>query len=376
MTNQSILLLGAGRMAQSLTYDLHADYELTIADINTDALDHLGATYKVATQKLDVSDTVALTEIVQPFDLVIGAVPGFLAHQMLETVVKAGKRLVDISFGAESPLEFDQLAKEHGSLAIVDIGVAPGMSNLILGYHADKMEVESFTCLVGGLPIARHWPFSYKAPFSPIDVIEEYIRPSRIIRNGKVTTVPALSAPEFMEVPGIGTLEGFITDGLRTLIDTVPIPNMVEKTLRYPGHRALMQAFRETGFFNIEPVDVRGQKVRPIDVTSKLLLPKWELGEEEPEFTVMQVRVTGTENGKAITHQYDLLDHRDPETGLSSMARTTGFTCAAAARMVLEGKYDHTGIHPPEFVAKENGCFDFILNRLKEQGVIWKYSAL
>lgn len=374
MAKQSICILGAGRMAQALVFDLHTDFELTVADVNEDALHKLGSAYKIPTEIVDVTDSKALAAFAEPFDLVIGAVPGQFGYAMLETLIRVGKRVVDISFAPENALDLHQLAIENNALAIVDIGVAPGMSNLFLGHHVDHMEIESFTCLVGGLPVARHQPFEYKAPFSPIDVIEEYTRPARIIRNGQLITLEALAEPEFIEVPGIGTLEGFITDGLRSLVYTFPVPNMEEKTLRYPGHRELMLRFRQTGLFDTEPIEVNGQFIRPIDLTSKVLLPKWELEEDEPEFTVMQVRISGREDGKSVTHRYDLLDHRDPETGLSSMARTTGFTCAAAARMVVAGMYDQTGIHPPEYVGRARKCYDFILRHLKGHGVEWKHA--
>ena len=136
----------------------------------------------------------------------------------------------------ENSLELDALAKEKNITAIVDCGVAPGMDNIILGYYNEKMKLTDFECLVGGLPKEKKWPFCYKAPFSPIDVIEEYTRPARYIENGEMITREALSDCEFVEFQGVGTLESFNSDGLRSIMFTMPhIKNMKEKTLRYPN---------------------------------------------------------------------------------------------------------------------------------------------
>jgi saccharopine dehydrogenase-like NADP-dependent oxidoreductase len=244
------------------------------------------------------------------------------------------------------------------------------MDNIILGYHNGRMQVTDFICLVGGLPAARLWPYEYKAPFSPIDVIEEYTRPARFVQDGKVVVKEALTDPEFMHFDGIGTLEAFNSDGLRSLIKTMPhIPNMIERTLRYPGHIGLMKVLRETGFFSKEFIQVKGQDIRPIDLTSKLLFPKWKLGDEEHEFTVMRVIVGGVENGQQVTYTYDLLDRYDPATKTSSMARTTGYTCTAAARLILEGAFTRKGISTPEFLGTEELHFNTIMGLLAERGV-------
>ena len=123
--------------------------------------------------------------------------------------------------------------------------------------------------------------------------IEDYTRPARMVENGRFVKKPALSGPELIDFPGIGTLEAFNTDGLRTLVDTVEIPNMKEKTLRFPGHAEKMRILRETGFFSYDPIDVNGVEVRPIDVTARLLFPFWEMKEGDRDFTVMRVEVAG-----------------------------------------------------------------------------------
>jgi saccharopine dehydrogenase-like NADP-dependent oxidoreductase len=152
------------------------------------------------------------------------------------------------------------------------------------------------------------------------------------------------------------------------------IPNMKEKTLRYPGHIEYVRVLRETGFFGETPIEVNGQKVKPLDLTSKLLFAEWKLGETEPEFTVMRVTVSGTENGQRKTVCYDLYDEYDPKTQTSSMARTTGYTATAAINMIEEGVFQKKGLFPPELVGREKGCFEYFLNYLSQRGIEYRRS--
>jgi saccharopine dehydrogenase-like NADP-dependent oxidoreductase len=259
---------------------------------------------------------------------------------------------------------------------VADCGVAPGMGNIILGYHSKRMQIESYECLVGGLPVVREWPYEYKAVFSPIDVIEEYIRPARYIQNSKMIVRKALSDAELVHFDNVGTLESWNSDGLRSLATTMNIPNMIEKTLRYPGAIEYLRVLRESGFFSYDEVDVKGQKIRPADLTAKLLFDLWKLKPGEEDFTVMRITIKGTEQGKDKTYIYDLYDRYDKHTKTISMARTTGYTCTAVACMVAEGIFNRKGINAPEFVGMEENHFNFVVNYLKERGVIYKVTTI
>jgi saccharopine dehydrogenase-like NADP-dependent oxidoreductase len=369
---KTIVVLGAGMVGRAMAIDLSKKYPVVIVDRDQTSLNKLANIPNLSVKKADLSDAEALTACIQEADIVVGAVPGFMGYQTLKTVIEAGKNIVDISFFPEDPFDLDELAKSCGVVAVMDAGVAPGMSNIILGYHNSTMQVTDFVCYVGGLPVERSWPFEYKAPFSPIDVIEEYIRPSRLVEEGQIVEKTALSEPELIDFPEVGQLEAFNTDGLRSLIKTMNIPNMKEKTLRYPGHIELMKVFRETGFFDQEEVQIGDQLVRPIDLTTCLLFPKWKLGDEEEEFTLMQVKVKGLENQQPVEYKYSLLDRFDVKTKTASMSRTTGYTCTAITRLVLEGHYQHQGISPPEYVGAARGCFQRILEDLEQRDVIYK----
>jgi lysine 6-dehydrogenase len=371
---KKIVVLGAGLVGKAMAIDLAKSFDVTSVDLSGEALANLQVR-GIKTIKSDLSDINNLAAVVSKFDLVIGAVPGFMGFQTALTVAEVGRDMVDISFFPEDPFQLDHLAKKNNVTIVTDCGVAPGMANIILGYHHHRMKIESYECLVGGLPMQREWPYEYKAVFSPIDVIEEYIRPARYVQNGTMVTKEALSDPELIHFDGVGTLESWNSDGLRSLIETMPdIPNMIEKTLRYPGCIEYLRVLRESGFFSYEAVDIKGVKVRPIDVTAKLLFPKWKLKPGEEEFTVMRIKISGRENGEDKSYQYNLLDRTDKSTNTLSMARTTGFTCTAVAHLVAEGKFNRKGICPPEYVGEKEEDFLFVLYYLKKRGVYYSVS--
>ncbi|HXH18641.1 MAG TPA: saccharopine dehydrogenase C-terminal domain-containing protein [Chitinophagales bacterium] len=368
MKKKKVIVLGAGRVGSAIALDLSGDYDVMAADSSKEALQMLKSK-GVKTKPADLSDKKRLRSLVKDFDLVIGAVPGFMGFQTLKTVIESKKNTVDISFFPEDAFLLNKLAQQKHVTAVVDCGVAPGLSNMIAGYHHHRMMAENFECYVGGLPKERKPPFEYKAPFSPIDVIEEYLRPARLVVNDKEVTREALSEIELVEFNPVGKLEAFNTDGLRSLLHTVDIPNMKEKTLRYPGYAEKIKLLRDAGFFSCKPVAVNGIKMKPLDFTTSLLFPQWKLQPGEREFTVMRIIVEGKEDGMRLTYQYDLYDEYDIKTGITSMARTTGYTCTAAARLVIEGGYAQKGISPPEFLGARTECFDWVMKYLKKKGI-------
>lgn len=370
MSNKQIVVLGAGMVGSAIAADLCQEAAVTAVDADVRRLDALAATHPVTTRIADLHEPSTVRAAVVGADLVIGAVPGFMGFATLRAVIEAGVNAVDISFFDEDPFALDALAQAQGVTAITDAGVAPGLSNLILGYEAERMAVNSFRCLVGGLPVRRDWPWQYKAPFSPVDVLEEYTRPARLMEHGAIVVKPALSEPELVAIDPIGTLEAFNTDGLRTLLRTMHVPHMAEKTLRYPGHIEYVRVLRESGFLDTTPVQVGGVSVRPIDLTAALLFAQWRLAPAEPEFTALEITIRGQADEQPRIALYRLFDRTDARTGTSSMARTTGYTCTAIARLVLSGAFARTGIHPPEVVGAAPGCFERVVADLAARGVM------
>lgn len=371
---KKIIVIGAGMIGSAIALDLSKQHIVTVVDLSEKALEKLKQKNpQLNTIVLNVKNKEQLAATLAPFDMVACAVPGFMGYETLKTIIESKKNVVDISFFPENALELDILAKQNGVTAIVDCGVAPGMDNVILGYYNEKMKLTDFECLVGGLPKIKKWPFNYKAPFSPIDVIEEYTRPARYVENGQIITKPALSDLEHIEIEGVGTLETFNTDGLRSIIYTLPhIKNMKEKTMRYPGHVDKILALRDAGFFSKEPIKVNGLDVAPLDFTSRILFNEWKLGETEEEITVMRVTVAGEENGVKKKVIYDLHDEYNKDTHTSSMARTTGYTTTAAVDLILKKAFTEKGVFPPELVSKHEICFNHFISYLKERGVNYR----
>ena len=366
-----IVVLGGGRVGGAIVCDLAAveDFSVVVADVDPVALSQLEEAGADGIP-IDLSSGSAVDDVVADADLVVGAVPGFMGYRTVERVLEAGKPVVDISFFEEDAFGLDQEAKEAGVPCLVDCGVAPGLSNLILGHlEAVLDDTHSFHCLVGGLPVERTWPWNYKAPFSPGDVIQEYVRPARLRRKGEDVTRPALSDVELVDFPGLGTLEAFNTDGLRSLLQTSKTPTMIEKTMRYPGHAERMRMLRDAGFFSSREIQAASGAVRPLDVTEALLFDQWRFEEGEPDLTVMRITVEGAKDGSRVRHVYTLLDYYDPDTETSSMARTTGYTCTAMVNLVARGTWAEPGVAPPEVVGRDTTCFDSVIKHLEDRGV-------
>ncbi|MCX7830929.1 MAG: saccharopine dehydrogenase, partial [Acidobacteria bacterium] len=327
----------------------------------------------IKTCKCDLNSKPGIEKAVKDSDLVVGALPGFMGFQCVKNVIACKKDIVDISFFPEDPFLLDSEAKKNKVTCIVDAGIAPGCSNLIAGRMMKTLDdIDSLMIYVGGLPVERKWPYEYKAPFSPIDVIEEYTRPARLVRNGKVVELEALSESELINFNGIGTLEAFNTDGLRTLLKTVKAKNMAEKTMRYIGHIEKMKLLRETGFFSKEKIQVAGKEVRPLDLTAKLLFPLWSFSEGEEDITVLRIEVKGKINKKSATYKFELFDKMDIEKGISSMARTTGYTATAMARLIISKKFNEKGVFPPELIGSNIDNYLFVMKELGLRGVVFK----
>lgn len=366
---KKVVVLGAGSVGRAIAIDLVNTCKITVADENHSNLEKLGTYSTIKTVLTDLREEGEIQNVIKDADLVVGALPGYLGFYTIKESILGGKNIVDVSMFPEDPFELDELAREKGVTVVVDAGVSPGMGNAILGYHNQNMEITSYKCYGGGLPFKREWPFEYKAVFSPMDVLEEYMRPARYKLNGELVVREALTEAEIDHFEPIGSLEAWNTDGLRTLIKTMNIPNMIEKTLRYPGTVKYIKVLRETGFFSNDPVIVNGHQVRPMDVTAKLLFPVWELKKNEEDYTMLRVIVKGEENGIPKKITYNLFDRFDKETNTTSMARTTGYPCSAIANLLLENKINHKGICPPEYIGKDKDNFEFILNYLTERGV-------
>ncbi len=354
---KKIVVLGAGRVGKVIAADLSREFDVTSTDVNAQALESLVKQYPVKTRVTDLGDAKAVAGAISQADLVICAVPGFMGFNTLKTVIEAGKDVVDISFFAEDAFELHELAFRRKVTAVVDCGIAPGTPDYLAGYFAEQMQIQDFTFMVGGLHFHRSGADQYLPTFSPVDVWEEYTRPARYVQDGKLVTMPPLSEAEIVDFRIGGhelRLEAFNTDGLRSLITTMAgrIPNMKEKTLRFPGHIAYIRKLQQTG---------------------KPWVPEtWTPQEDADEFTIMRIVLRGFQGGrpKKITHTVFVT--YDPGTQFSSMSRVTGYSCTGVARCVLDGTYKRAGISPPSYVGEAPGCMDRIFAHLRARGIVFE----
>jgi saccharopine dehydrogenase-like NADP-dependent oxidoreductase len=221
--------------------------------------------------------------------------------------------------------------------------------------------------MVGGLPKKKNPPWNYKVPYSPIDLIEGYTRPARIRVDGKTEIREALSKKQKFEVEGIGELEAFLTDGLRTLLDSKgslsEVPNLMEFTIRYPGHCDLIRKMISDGKFSNEIV--KGKKITRKEETSRELFESWKLEKGEEEFTFMLILAVPSEGNEISYTIYDEFTE-----GATSMARTTGLTACAFSRLVLENKIKEKGVICPETLGMNNVFYDYVLNYLRDRGIM------
>jgi len=373
-----VVVLGAGRVGGLIAQDLAADpgMKVTLADRSASALEETASAVTpgaITTVEADLASPGAVAALAAVADVVVGAVPGRFGLAMLREVIEARKPVVDISFSPESPMVLHDAAVAGNVPVVVDCGVAPGISNLLAGRAVAELDrTDSISIMVGGLPFHRFQPYEYRSVFSPTDVVEEYTRPCRMRIGGREVTVEALTGIESVDFPGIGTLEAFNTDGLRTLLEAdemKAVPDMKEKTLRYPGHAEKMWMLRETGFFDDTPLVIEGVKIRPRALTENLLFKAWEPSPDEKEFTVLRVEAEGELQGRSRRITWNLLDTTDRETGVSSMARTTGFPCAIVARMLATGEWSRAGVAPPEKLGVDAAVTAKILDELSRRNV-------
>lgn len=364
-----VLVLGGGRVGRAAALDLRADMQVTVLDPNP--RDPEGLTSRgVRLIRGDASDPATLRQAAEGCDVALCAVPGSMGLRTLERLIGLGLPIVDVSFMPEDPSVLDGLAKQAGVPVLTDVGIAPGYMHMIAGYETTRMKVHRFECLVGGLPAKPTWPMYYQSPFSPIDVVEEYIRPARLRRNGQDIERPALSEPERIPFGELGELEAINTDGLRSLLSSYPdIPEMVEKTLRYPAHADLMRVFAHCGFFSETPVTVDGQSVRPLSLTAELLIQSWAMGPEDEDITVMRCTADGDAGGPLRRVVYEIHDRYDRSTRTLSMARATGYTTTATLRALGRGFWSAPGVYPPERLGEVPGLFAFVTEELRARGL-------
>jgi saccharopine dehydrogenase-like NADP-dependent oxidoreductase len=376
-----VIVLGCGKIGSVMARDFAASVEgshLTLADIDEGRAREAASAIEGADwTTIDTTDHPALVKALGEYDLALVALPGDFGYRTLEASIEAGVDVLDVSFTPEDPFELDGAAKAAGVTVIPDCGVAPGLSNILVGYSASRLDVvKQARIIVGGIPERQVPPLGYTITWSAEGLIDEYVREVSIIEEGKTVQVPALSGLEEIEFPGVGVLEAFYTDGLRSLAKSLPdVENMYEKTLRYPGHVESVRLLRELGFFSDEPVKVRGKDVSPRLVTARLLERSLWMP-DVGDLLAMKIEVRGEKGGKAVGYEHRILDRYDHETNVSAMARTTAYTASIVAGMLARGAIEEKGVIPPERLGMDHGFVETLMSELGKRGVTIEESGV
>ena len=373
-----MLVLGCGNIGSVAAADLvdKSDHEIVVADNDLKRAESLAERLgkpNVSAMKLDVSDRRGLMLRLKNFDIVLGFLPGRLAYDLAESCVEAGRDVVDVSFMGENPLTLNDRASAAGVVIVPDCGLAPGISNILVGHATTCFDrVDSVHIMVGGIPEKPIPPLEYVITWSPESLIDEYTRKARIVRDGKRVDAEVLSELEMVDFPGVGRLEAFLTDGLRTLLDTLrDVPDMWEKTLRYPGHAAKISALKDLGFFGEERVAVENVEISPRRLAVKLLTNKL-VRPDICDIVAMRVVVSGVKDGKQLSHVYHLLDRCDAERGITAMARTTAYPASIVAELLAEKAIKTTGVIPPEKLGMGDEVFSRFCSELRARGIVIK----
>jgi lysine 6-dehydrogenase len=369
-----VIVLGSGKIGSIMAREFASSVEdarITMADIDEGRAKSAASSIPGSDWiTIDTTDYEDLVGKIRGYDMVLGALPGDYGYMSIKASIEARANMVDISYTVENPLGLDAMAKEKGVTVVPDCGVAPGLSNILVGYAASRLDtVKTAHFMVGGIPEKPVPPLGYTITWSADGLVDEYVRDVSIIKGGEKVTVPALSGLEEIEFPGVGTLESFYTDGLRTLADSIEgVESMWEKTLRYPGHVEKVRLLRDLGFFDDKPVKILVGEVSPKYVTARLFeRTLWmpEVG----DLLAMRIEVSGKLGGEDKTYEYRLIDYFNHETGVSAMARTTGYTAAIVAAMMAKGKITGKGVLTPESLARDPEFTEGVIAELGKRGV-------
>ena len=361
-----MLVLGAGLQGSACAYDLLQDpavKEVRLADIRMTDVEPFLAPYsgtRLIPTPLDVRDEDAVLALMKETDAVMSALPYYFNYDMAVAAVDAGVHFCDL--GGNTEIVFKQKtlhdrAASAGVSVIPDCGLAPGMVNIIAEHGIRQLDsVDAVRIYVGGLPQNPEPPLNYQIVYSLEGVLDYYTTLSWVLRGGKRTRVKALSEREPVDFPSpLGTLEAFHTaGGLSTMAFRYEgkIPTMEYKTLRYPGHAALMESIRELGLLDLEPVEVKGHKVVPRDSFIATVGPKLRKPNGK-DLVALRVTVEGKKGGKPKRLGWELLDYFDAERGISAMERTTGYSLAITGLMQARKKVKPGVLTPDEAMPAE-----------------------
>jgi len=371
-----ILVFGCGNIGSVAAKDVAINLtsaDVVIADKDEDrarrVAENIG-TDNVSHIQLDAADYHGLLTTIKDFAIVLGFLPPGLGYRLATACIEAKRNMVDVSYMAEDPLKLSEEAEKADITIVPDCGLAPGISNLLVGHAVAGLDkVRTVHVLVGGLPEKPAPPLGYTITWSPESLIDEYTRKAGIIDNGVNCELEALSGLQKITFSGLGRLEAFYTDGLRTLLHTVRgVDEMWEKTLRYPGHAEKIRTLRALGFFDQAKVDVGNVSVSPRMLTARLFERKLH-NQETRDIVALRVEVSGTKNGRQLTYTYNLLDAYDQTQKITAMARTTAYPASIIAQLILKKTVKYKGVVPLETIGNNDTLFKALISELQRRHI-------
>ena len=356
-----MLVLGAGLQGSACAYDLLQNpevKEVRLADLHVDHLPDFLAPYsgkRLLPTRLDVRDDDAVHAVMRESDAVMSAIPYYFNYELARVAAEVGVHFSDLGGNTEivfKQKELDAQARRRNVTIVPDCGLAPGMVNILAEHGIKRFDkVSAVRIFVGGLPQQPEPPLNYQIVYSLEGVLDYYTTQSWVVRDGRRHQVRALSERVPVKFPApVGELEAFHTaGGLSTMAWRYEgkIPTMEYKTLRYPGHAALMESIRELGLLDLEVVDVKGQKVVPRDAFIAIVGPKLTKPKGK-DLVALRVTVEGTKGGKKGTANFELIDQYDEKRGISAMMRTTGYSLSITGQMQVRGDVQPAGVHTPD----------------------------
>ncbi|HEX2219667.1 MAG TPA: saccharopine dehydrogenase C-terminal domain-containing protein [Gemmatimonadales bacterium] len=371
-----MMVLGAGLQGCACAYDLlqnPAVDQVTLADLRPDQLPQFLAGDwhgRLRPLRLDVTDIAAVKAALEGHASVMSAIPYYYNAPMARAAVEVGCHFSDLGGNTEIVLEqkkLDAQARAKGLSVIPDCGLAPGMVNILAAEGIRRLDrAEKVKVYVGGLPQSPEPPLNYQIVYSLEGALDYYTTPSWILRGGRPVQVDALSELEPVEFPApVGTLEAFHTGGG---ISTLPfayegkVDVMEYKTLRYPGHAAIMRPIRELGLLDTKPVEVKGQSVVPRDVFIASVSPRLHKPQGR-DLVALQVQVFGVKDGARRQVGFRLIDYYDVEHGISAMMRTTGYSLSITGQMQADGRVTTKGVRTPDEAMPFRGYVDELARR-------------
>ena len=379
-----VVVLGAGLMGKEVARDIVNSDDVSkvyLADVEIDKAQQFIKslnTSKIEAVQLDAECEEELSKVIALGDVVVNALFYAFNERVAQAAIDVGVHAVDlgghIGGVTENVLKLHDKAQAAGVTIIPDVGVAPGMANILTGYGASKLdEVESIKLYVGGIPTEPKPPLHYTRVFSLESVFDHYTAPSLAIQKGNLVEVPSMSGIEPIYFDEFGVLEAFYTSGgISTLYKTFPHVKTLEyKTIRYKGHAEKFKLLADLDFFNHDNiVEIEGQQVSVRSVVREALKKKLELG-KKVDAVLLRTLISGEKNDEQVKYEYEMVVKKDVEANITAMARAAASTVSIVAHMVGDGTISKRGVLPPEQVVPGS---EFI-QEMAKRGIVIKETS-